>query len=94
MIYGTAKNFCFYGKKKVSFFSFKVIEYFFQFYFDQIEIQKNLAFFELKHGFTPLEKCDSWEFEHFYFHSQKNNACFLFRILLNLNSSLILGENK
>ena len=51
-IYGTAKNFYSYGKKKVSFFSFKVIEYFFHFYFDQIEIQKNLAFFDLKHGLT------------------------------------------
>ena len=52
VIYGTAKNFYSYGKKKVSFFSFKVIEYFFHFYFDQIEIQKNLAFFDLKHGLT------------------------------------------
>ena len=48
--------------KKGFFFSFKVIEYFFQFYFDQIEIQKKLAFFDQKHGLTPLEKCDSWKF--------------------------------
>ena len=63
---GLAKMFVFMVKK-VSFFSFKVIEYFFQFYFDQIEIQKNLAFLDLKHGLTPLEKCDSWELENFYF---------------------------
>ena len=39
-------------------FLYKVIKHFFYSYFDQIPINKNLAFSDQKHGLTTLEKCD------------------------------------
>ena len=48
----------FLWSKKRFFFLYKVIKHFFYSYFDQIHIKKNLAFFDQKHGLTPLEKCD------------------------------------
>ena len=54
---------------------------------------EKLAFFDEKHGLTPLEKCDFWEFEKFCFHSQKKVPV-LFKILLNLILTLILSKNK
>ena len=82
-IFRTFKNFCFYSKKKRFFFLCKVIKHFFYPYFDQIQIKKNLAFFDQKHGLTPLEKCNFWHFEEFCFYTKKNaifrtfkNFCF------------------
>ena len=54
---------------------------------------KKIAFFDRKHGLTPLEKC------HFLRPSKnflivKKKVSFLSRTSLNLISSLFLTENK
>ena len=54
---------------------------------------KKLAFFDQKHGLTPLEKCDFWDFERLNFLWPKK-VSFLSRTLLNIISSLILTKNK
>ena len=54
---------------------------------------KKLAFFDQKHGLTPLEKCDFWDFERLNFLWPKK-VSFLSRTLLNIISSLILIENN
>ena len=38
---------------------------------------KKLAFFDQKHGLTPLEKCDFWHCENFCFYGQKEFVFFL-----------------
>ena len=52
-----------------------------------------MAFFDERHGLTPLEKCDFWDFEILTFLWPKI-ACFVSRISLNLFSRLILTKNK
>ena len=39
--------------------------------------EKNVALFDLKHGLTPLEKCDFWDFEEFCFFTQTKFFFFL-----------------
>ena len=57
--------------------------------------EKN-TFFDQKHGLTPLEKCDFWDFERLkrlnFLWPKK--VSFLSRTLLNIISSLILTENN
>ena len=55
-------------------------------------MKNSLPFVEQKHGLTPLEKCDFWDFEKFPFYTQ--NVSFLSRTLLNLISSLVLTKTK
>ena len=54
--------------------------------------EKN-TFFDQKHGLTPLEKCDFWDFERLNFLWPKK-VSFLSRTLLNIISGLILTENN
>ena len=56
-------------------------------------MKKKITFFDQKHGLTPLEKCDFWDFERLNFLWPKK-VSFLSRTLLNIISSLILRENK
>ena len=55
--------------------------------------EEKFTFFDQKHGLTPLEKCDFWDFERLKFLWPKK-VSFLSRTLLNIISSLILRENK
>ena len=48
--------------------------------------EKN-TFFDQKHGLTPLEKCDFWDFERLNFLWPKK-VSFLSRTLLNIICSL------
>ena len=49
---------------KKGFFSiWNIIEHYFQSYFEEKQIKKKITFFDQKHGLTPLEKCDFWDFE-------------------------------
>ena len=52
--------------KKGFFFFFNVIKLFFKSYFDQILIEKKMAFFDQRYGLTPLKKCG------FFWTSKKN----------------------
>ena len=54
---------------------------------------KKLAFFDQKHGLTPLEKCDFWEFERLNFIWPKK-VSYLSRTLLNIFSTVISTKNK
>ena len=54
---------------------------------------KKLAFFDQKHGLTPLRKCDFSDFKKIFFHSQKK-VSFLSRSLFILISSYILSIKK
>ena len=56
-------------------------------------IKKSAFFFYQKHGLTPLDKCDFWDFERLNF-SWPKKVYFLSRRWLNIISSLILTENK
>ena len=38
---------------------------------------KKLAFFDQKHGLTPLQKCDFSDFKKIFFHSQKKLPFYL-----------------
>ena len=38
---------------------------------------KKLAFFNQKNGLTPLEKCDFWDFQNFFFYSNKKVLFFV-----------------
>ena len=55
--------------------------------------RKKWHFFDQKHGLTPLEKYDFWDFEILNILWLKK-VSFLSRTLLNLFSSLILTEHK
>ena len=55
-------------------------------------MKKKITVFEQKHGLTPLEKCDFWDFERLKFLLPKK-VSFLSRTLLNIISRLILTEN-
>ena len=49
---------------KKGFFSIQnIIKHYFQSYFEGKQIKKKITFFDQKHGLTPLEKCDFWDFE-------------------------------
>ena len=79
---------------KKGFFSIQnIIKHYFQSYFDGKQITEKITVFDQKHGLTPLEKCDFWDFERLKF-SRPKKVCFLSRTLLNIISSLILRENK
>ena len=54
---------------------------------------KKLAFFDQKHGLTPLEKCDFWDFQRLHFLGPEN-VLFLSRTLFNNIFGLILTENN
>ena len=56
-------------------------------------MKKKITVFEQKHGLTPLEKCDFWDFERLKF-LLPEKVSFLSRTVLNIISSLILTENK
>ena len=71
------QNFLFLQSKKRFLFLYKVNKHFFQSHFNQIQIKKNLAFFDQKHGLTPLEKLDFWDFEKFCFCSKKKFLFYL-----------------
>ena len=73
--------------KNVSCFSTNLLSIFFYSYFDQIQKNKSLAFFDRKHGLTPLEKCHFWDFEKFCFYTQKK---FLFYLEHYLTLFLVL----
>ena len=55
--------------------------------------EEKFTFFDQKHGLTPLEKCDFWDFERLNFLWPKK-VSFLSRTLLNIISSLILRKTK
>ena len=55
--------------------------------------KKKMTFFDQKHGFIPLKKCNFWDFERLNFVWPKK-VSFLSGTLLNIFSSLILTENK
>ena len=42
---------------------------------------KKLAFFDQKHGLTPLEKCDFWDFQKFLFLLSKKRLLFLYKVI-------------
>ena len=66
------QKFLFLLSKKRFVFPQKVFKHFFQSYFDQIQIEKNLAFFDQKHGLTPLENGDFWTLKNFVFVLKKS----------------------
>ena len=78
---------------KVFFSIQNIIKHYFQSYFEEKQIKKKIKFFNQKHGLTPLEKCDFWDFERLKFLLPKK-VSFLSRTLLNIISSPILRENK
>ena len=94
-ILGTLKTFVVFCKK--SFFSFwKIIKPYCKSYFDQKQRKKLkiFAFFDQKHGITPLEKCDFWDFEKFSFYSRKKFFFFFYtKLVSNISSPFWLKPN-
>ena len=63
---GLLKTELFMAKK--GFFSiYNIIKRYFLSYFDGKQLKKKTTFFDQKHGLTPLEKYDSWDFERLHF---------------------------
>ena len=52
-----------------------------------------MAFLDQKHGLTPLEKCDFWDFKKVFFYSQKRFFSST-QLLRGVISSLILTKSK
>ena len=51
--------------------------HYFYSYFDRKQIKKTIAFFVQKHGLTPLEKYDFWDFQTVSFNNQKRFLFYL-----------------
>ena len=54
---------------------------------------EKLAFFDQKHGLTPLEKCDLWDCQKLLL-LQYKKVSFFSKMLLLTFSSLILTKSK
>ena len=67
----------FLGPKKVSFRSGTLLIIISSPIFTENKSRQKTTFFDQKHGLTPLEKCDIWDFERLFFFSQKR---FLFHL--------------
>ena len=70
------KNFVFIVKKKFFFLSRTLLPLL-QVLFLAKKIMKRIAFFDQKHGLTPLEKCDFNDFETISFDNQKRFLFYL-----------------
>ena len=57
----------FFGPKKCFVLYLKRFKHYFWSYFDRKQLKKKTTFFDQKHGLTPLEKCDFWDFQKFFF---------------------------
>ena len=83
----------FLGPKKVSFLSRTLLNIISSLILTENNSRKKTTFFDQKHGLTPLEKCDFWDFEKLHFLGPKK-VSFLSRALFNNVSGLILTENN
>ena len=79
--------------KKVSFLSTTFLNIISSLILTENKKKKKNTLFDQKHGLTPLEKCDFWDFESLKLLWPKK-VSFLSRTLLNIISSPILRENK
>ena len=83
----------FLGPKKVSFLSRTLFNNISGLILTENNSRKKTTFFDQKHGLTPLEKCDFWDFERLPFLGPKK-VSFRSGTLLNIISSLVLTENN
>ena len=83
----------FLGPKKVSFRSGTLLNIISSLILTETTQEKQNTFFDQKHGLTPLEKCDFWDFERLHFLGPKK-VSFRSGTLLIIISSLIFTENK
>ena len=79
--------------KKVSFLSGTLLNIISSLILTENNSRKKTTFFDQKHGLTPLEKCDFWDFKRLHFLVPKK-VSFLSRTLFNIISGLILTENN
>ena len=87
------KRLNFLWPKKVSFLSRTLLNIISSLILTENNSRKKTTFFDQKHGLTPLEKCDFWDFEKLHFLGPKK-VSFLSRALFNNVSGLILTENN
>ena len=92
-MFGTLKDYIFLWPKKVSFRFRTLLNIISSVILTENNSRKKTKFFDQKHGLTPLEKCDFWDFERLNFLWPKK-VSFHSRTLLNIISSLILTENN
>ena len=79
--------------KKVSFLSGTLLNIISSLILTENNSRKKTTFFDQKHGLTPLEKCDFWDFERLHFLGPKKFS-FLSCTLFNIISGLILTEKN
>ena len=65
------KDYIFLGPKKVSFRSRTLLNIISSLILTENNSRKKTTFFDQKHGLTPLEKCDFWDFERLHFFMAK-----------------------
>ena len=91
--FGDFKRLNFLWPKIVSFLSKTLLNTISSLIFTENKWIKKWHFLTKKHGLTPLEKCDFWDFKILHF-LWPQMVCSVSKTILYLFSSLILTENK